>query len=125
MKSEADSHRRQKERLAPDSKDTLRIRLPWYGGQRREALCIILDASAEGAGILMAESLANGTRVTIDGRVGLRGQQYSLSGQAQVVNSRTEDRGLYRVGLQFLDVAWQRLDAEAAVAQGESAATKA
>jgi hypothetical protein len=113
MSAEAQSDQRRDRRLAPDRQDTIKICLPWYGGQRRETLCVLVDASASGAGILLTERLARGTRLTLDGDVEINSVRYRIAGTAEVMNSRMEDRGLYRIGLHFVDVIWERVESEA------------
>lgn len=111
MSADKDADRRQSPRIKPDREDTIRVRLPWYGGQQRESPCIVTDASAEGLGILMSERLTNGSTIQVQGEIHIGGAPYSVRGGAEVVSSRMGERGLYRIGLRFVDVIWERSEA--------------
>ena len=125
VRREANADQRRGRRLAPDRQDTIKIRLPWYGGQRRETLCVLVDASAYGAGILLSERLANGTRVALEGEIEINAVRYRIVGTAEVVNCRMVDRGMHRIGLHFVDVTWERVEAAATAHPSEIAVADA
>lgn len=89
----------------------VKLLLPWYGGKRRELTCGLVDAGPGGVGILMADRLATGTLVNVEARVQLSGSWFRITGQTEVANTRSVGHNEYRVGLRFVDVRWERMEA--------------
>lgn len=83
-------------------------------GKDRRIMGEIVDVGEGGVGIRTHYRLVKGTVVRIEGE--LHGPDYgiSLRGRARVANVGKERLGAFRVGLQFLDIAYERASRRAA-----------
>jgi hypothetical protein len=112
MTVEDRSNRRRKPRAAVETPTTVKLTLPWYGAARREASGDLVDASPGGVGIRTREPLTQGTVLSMDAQVEISLVRFRVKGQAEVANTRDTGDGVFRFGLRFLDVSWERLDPE-------------
>lgn len=111
MASADDSNRRLKPRRRAEKESDVQLFLPWYGGQRREATGVLVDAAPGGIGVRLAHPLALGTLASIDAKVHLGDASFRITGQSEVANCRVAGADEYRIGLRFVDVSWERLKA--------------
>gem|GEM_PF-5283336 len=109
MASAVDSNRRLKPRRRAEKESDVQLFLPWYGGQRREATGVLVDAAPGGIGVRLAHPLALGTLASIDAKVHLGDASFRITGQSEVANCRVAGADEYRIGLRFVDVSWERL----------------
>ncbi len=109
MASADDANRRLKPRRRAENESEVRLSLPWYGGQRREAKGVLVDAAPGGIGVRLAHPLALGTLASVDTQVNLGDAVFRVTGQSEVANCRVVEADEYRVGLRFVEVSWERL----------------
>ena len=86
----------------------LRLTVPQEGRKPRKVMAKLIDVSDGGIGIEAFFRLRSGALVEIDGDWKSADLSLSVNGKARVAHVSQVERGRYRVGLQFVDVALAR-----------------
>jgi hypothetical protein len=100
--------RRSSPRQEVKTPNGFRLWAPESGGKPRPVTVKLVDVSETGVGIESFVPLHPGAVVQIEGRLRSGGLKLRINGSALIVYAEERARGVYRAGLEFVDVAYAR-----------------
>jgi hypothetical protein len=100
--------RRRSQRIRVAVPPGLRLTVPEAAGKTRSVAAKLVDVSGGGVGIESFVRVPSGAVVDIEGDLRNSDLSLHISGRARVAHVSEIERGRYRIGLQFVDVALAR-----------------
>ena len=100
--------RRRSQRIRVSVPPGLRLTFPEAAGRTRSVAAKLVDVSGGGVGIESFVRVPSGAVVEIEGDLRNPDLALHISGRARVAHVSEIERGRYRIGLQFVDVALAR-----------------